>query len=95
MTAKSVIPHKASRIVNDDIALGLWRRHVSAKEQGDKPTMKALLAEIQDNKYPVDTKNEILKRMMSDGSGFDGYNAAMMTLGYLRSICLYYTGQIL
>lgn len=81
------------RIVNDDITLRLWKSYVSLEEQNDVSTLKALLAEIINNPYPVNTTNPILKRMIADGTGFDGYNAAMMTLGYLQNICLYYINQ--
>lgn len=93
MGNKKVTALRSPRVVNDDISLTLWKDHVSIEEQNDISTLKALLVEIEKNPYPVDTTNPILKRMTEDGTGFDGYNAAMMTLGYLRKICLYYINK--
>lgn len=74
----------------DEISYGLWTRCVTAEEQRDLPSLLALRDEIENNPYPVDPANPILKRMVEDGSGFDGYNAAMITLGYVRQLCLFY-----
>jgi hypothetical protein len=81
------------RIVNDNISLTLWKRYVTVEEQNSNSTMNALLLEIDTNSYPVDTKNAILKRMIDDGTGFDGYSSAIVTLGYIRNICKYYINK--
>jgi len=81
---------KARRIVNDDLTLRLWSRCVTEEEQNDVSIMKALLEDVQREPYPGRAKTSILKRMLEDGAGFDGLNAAMMTYGYLKHICQFY-----
>ena len=80
-------------IVNDSLSLRLWGRCVSVEEQEDLAAMKSLLAELQRNPLPGGIHNPILNRMFKDGAGFDGFNAAMMTYGYLRHICQYYINK--
>ena len=78
------------RIVNDGVSLRLWARCVSVEEENDVAAMKALLADVERMPYAGSVKNPILKRMVKDGAGFDGLNAAMMTYGYLKHICLHF-----
>lgn len=81
------------RIVNDSLSLRLWCRCVSVEEQEDLEAMKSLLAELQRNPFPSHVHDSILTRMVNDGAGFDGLNAAMMTYGYLQHICQYYINK--
>lgn len=86
-------PRRIPRIVNDDVTLRLWKRCVSEEEQKDVSTMKNLLEDVKRKPLPGGIETSILMRMFKDGAGFDGFNAAMMTYGYLEVICLYYINK--
>lgn len=86
-------PRRIPRIVNDDISLRLWSQYVSEEEQNDVLIMKNLLEEVKRKLLPSEAKNPILIRMISDGAGFDGLNAVMMTYGYLEAICHHYINK--
>jgi hypothetical protein len=81
------------KIVNDNLSLMLWGRCVSVEEENDLATMKSLLTELHRMPYAGSIHNPILNRMVKDGAGFDGLNAAMMTYGYLQHICLYFINK--
>lgn len=76
--------------VIDEIAFRLWTTYVTPEEQADPEVMRNLRLDIETDPYPVNPENPILKRMVEDGAGFDGYNAAMITLSYISSLCSYF-----
>lgn len=73
----------------DPIVVHLWSRFVRKRERWSLETMKELMYELE-HVDPCKSKNKILKRMFDSGIGFDGINAAGVTINNLKSICKYY-----
>jgi len=86
---ESISPENLEKI--DPISHGLWKRCVREDEQKNHVVMRALIDEITNRGMSAwDSNNEVVQRMLEDGMGFDGFQAAMMTLNYVRSLARYY-----
>lgn len=83
---KGVSPKRMKKI--DGIAHDLFVAYVSPYIKRSKRRAAEMLA-LFERKPMATSSHPVIKKIIRDGRGVDGMQAAMMTWGYLAAICRY------
>ena len=84
---RRISPQRMRKI--DIIAYSLWRKYIQPNVGRSRKKLKVIRLLLEAGPLLM-SSNPIIKKVIGDGRGTDGFQAAMMTWNYLAAICRYY-----
>ena len=70
----------------DPISYAFWQTYIKPHVKRSLAKTRAMRLLLKAGPLPGN-KNPVIKRIIKDGRGMDGFQAAMMTWNYLTAIC--------